>query len=180
MGLAPGVSFTLTPYGPETTARTGWRLGGRSGSAYVRWTGAVDGARVVGGGGSFRLDGGPGWEPTRDPQRIPPRSLWTRAQPAGEAAHGRAAGRAEREQGRGAAEEREEPGRRKARASGTRGAGAGERTPESRERRAAIPAIPGYSGGNGTTCSQGFGVELSPSVRTGGRAGLSVAVPCRS
>ncbi len=61
LGLAPGVSFTLTPYGPETTALTGWRVGGRSGSAYVRWTGAVDGERVVGGGGSFRLDGGPAW-----------------------------------------------------------------------------------------------------------------------
>jgi hypothetical protein len=53
-GLAPSVSYSLTPYGPETTAVAGWLLKGTSGTFHVRWTGVIDGQRVIGSGGSLR------------------------------------------------------------------------------------------------------------------------------
>jgi hypothetical protein len=58
VALAPSASFTLTPYGPETTALTGWRAGGRTGTVYARWTDPLEGSRVVGGGAGLRLASG--------------------------------------------------------------------------------------------------------------------------
>jgi hypothetical protein len=86
IGLAPSVSYTLTPIGPERTVLTGLRLGRQSADVHVRWSDPVQGQRLIGGGGVWRV-GRPGTlvqSITVDAWRNPSASLGARIEVGGE------------------------------------------------------------------------------------------------
>ncbi len=57
VSIAPGVSYRLSPIGPETRVHSRYKAGAMTGDAYVRWSDQVaqDRTRSVGAGGELQL-----------------------------------------------------------------------------------------------------------------------------
>jgi hypothetical protein len=66
VSLSPGLRYTLTTNGPERQVRSRYKVGGRVGQAYVRWSDALapGGTRLLGGGGDYQLRELGGFRPT--------------------------------------------------------------------------------------------------------------------
>jgi hypothetical protein len=57
VALVPGLSYRLTPVGPETAVRTRYKVGAGTGHVYFRWTERLphEAASLAGAGGAFEL-----------------------------------------------------------------------------------------------------------------------------